>query len=701
MIVGIALGGKLLHEVEPRYTSTALMLLTPRPPGSFGAESQFAAMYVDGARVESVLQILESSNLLNDVVQTQHLADDPEFSAPQTSLIRMLLHKLYLLPHDMDVPASEETRSSWALVHLAHALKVRRVGLTYVIDISVTAGTPQKAQALAQAVAESYLKNQESSKALAAQRDHAWLLSRLRELRHETKSSEEGVEAVRRKYGIAEADNGRQVNTDQQSVEQMNTQLLLTDADVASRRASYEQAQHVLTSGADVGALLQELKSPVIDELGKQHDAIMRRLAEVSQRYTPAYPGVIDALHEKQAIDSVIRAEGVRYVANLRNQYETALAKQQALTKDLARKTTAAVSGSKAQGYIELRDAQRAVDANRSLYQKFMSKLQEVDQQLTRQDPEAHIISPAAAPDSPSFPKPTLLLGGGLFLGMLTGAGLALLRPVPERGFRDPSDLETRLSLPVLGVLPELLRRNREAAKRPSYIPNYLMVRPLSQFSECLRALRVVLRLGAANGPRVVQVTSAVPGEGKTTVAAALAISAAAAGMRTALVDVDIRNPSVSDLFGLHVSEGLADLLQHDTPPSDVLQGYRNLPLTIIPAGRAGTACPDIIAGPRLESLIRNIKQTHDLVILDSSPILSVSDPLITGNIADLNLLVVAFKNTPKPVVAQAIKTLQAVDVALAGVVLNKVRYSRRSRQIYGYGTYGTYQSSRRKVALA
>lgn len=700
MVLGIALGGSLMHQLNSRYTSSALVLLDPKPPGSFGAESDFASLYVDGARIESVLQIMQSADLLNQVVQSQHLADDPEFSAPASSNLHRLMEWLHLVPHLTMPPDTKELHSLRALAHLAHMVKVSRVGLTYVIEVSVTADSPEMAQRLAATITEGYLNEQTRSKTIAAQRDQTWLLSRLAQTREALKESELNVEEVRRKYGIAETDLGPRPNTDDQSIEQLNTQLLQADADVATQRARYEQALHVFNSGGDVSALLQGLKSEVIDHLGEQRNALMRQLANLSAVDTSANPAVVDALHDKEALDSVIRAEAAHYVEHLHGELETAEARQKVMVNALAHKTTAATSGARAIGYVELRDARRAVQVNQSLYDTFLSKLQQVEQQLTRQDPEARIISPPNPPNGPSFPRPILFLGGGAFLGMVAGAGLALVRPLVEKGFVSAADLETRLSLPLLGALPQLRRRKRARAVSSSYIPDYMVVRPLSQFSECLRALRATLRIGMVDGPHVLQVTSATAGEGKTTVAASLAISAALAGIRTVLVDVDVRNPSISELFSLQGSDGLMEILQDQRPAGAIRHTHRDLPLTIIPAGQNVSACPDIIASRQLAGLIEDIKQDNELVILDTPPILSVSDSLVTGNVADTTLLVVEFSHTPEPVVEQAVKILQAAAVPLAGAVINKVSPSRSGRRLYGYGSYGCYQSSRQKLTL-
>ena len=709
MVLGIALGGTVMHSLNPRYTSSALLLLTPRPPGTFGAQSDLVSLYVDGARVESVLQIIQSADVLGNVVESQHLEDDAKFTAVPSSPLQPLIRRLHLrnlmdhvhlFPRQPPSPDSKEARIQRAIANLARMLKVSREGFTYVIKVSVTTGSGEEARQLAQAVADSYLAEQTRSKSTAAQQDHSWLTSRLAETRKALKESEQSVEAVRQKYGIAATDSGSPANTDEQSIQQTNAELLRAEAEVATQRANYEQAVNVLKHGGDVSTILLASQSQAGQELIKKRDALMQEIAGLAAVDTSANPKVIDAMRDKKALDSVIKAEGVRFVAQLRDRLAIAEARQAALANELAHKTTTATSQSKSEGYIELRDAQRAVEVNRSLYQVFLKKLQEVEQQLSRQDPEARVISPADFPDVPSFPKPIMFLAGGAFLGMVMGAGIALVRPLPEKGFVNPSDLETGLSLTLLGILPRLKPDRNSRVVSPSYVANHLMLRPLSHFSECLRGLRANLHIGMGDGPRVLQVTSATAGEGKTTVAASLAISAALAGVRTVLVDVDVRNPSISELFGLQEREGLLEILQDHRLAREIRTTHGELPLTIIPAGHTLSAPPDIIASRQLPGLIENIRQSYELVILDAPPILAVSDPLVTGNVADATLLVVEFGNTPKRIVEQAVRTLQVAGVPLAGTVLNKVDPSRSGRQVYQYGGYGWYPRSGKKIGI-
>lgn len=689
MVAGVALGYKVSNLIPPRYTALASILIDPKRPGSFGADSEFASLYVDSAKVASVLTILQSADLLGRVVDSQQLASDPEFASTRHSVLHAWLTAFRILPtDDADSPDTDELRRIRAVARLSRAVHVERVGITYVVDVRVTASTPEKAQRLTQALADCYLDDQIQSKATATQRDYAWLTTRLGEARERLLHSEEAVAAVREKYGLTDTGSATGATVDQQAIAELNTQLLQADADVAARQARYAMAERMRKTGLDLGGLPEAAESRVVQDLRKQQNDIRRRLDDLKRHYTSAYPELSRAQHDLETVNGEIDVEMSRIVAGLRHNYDSAMAKQQTIKAELARRTQDLDSGSKADGRLQLRAAQRAVDSDRSLYNTFLGKLQELEQQLARHDPEARIISPADLPDGPSFPKPLMLLGGGAVLGAVAGAGLALTLPARRRGFANVRGTDLELGIPVHGVLPLLPTASRGG---PLNVIDYLAARPFSQFAECLRALRLSLRIGAADSPHVVQITSAAPGEGKSTVAAALAVSSALSGVRTALIEADIRRPSIDGMFQIEKLKGLLDVLCDDLPLDVAVQRHRGLPLSILTAGNRACVDPDILSSRRFADLVQEVARDHELVLLDCPPVLAASDPLAIAKVADETVLIVDAQRTPPSKVNQAVAGLHSIKARLHGVVMTKADPSLLYRFSYGYGVYGDY----------
>lgn len=286
-----------------------------------------------------------------------------------------------------------------------------------------------------------------------------------------------------------------------------------------------------------------------------------------------------------------------------------------------------------------------------------------------------------------SFPKTVLFVAIGAVLEIVGGFALAFGLPLLTLGFTFPADAEQLLSLPVVGALPLLKRREMAEGRRRLAITEYVAANPRSRFSESLRSLRFAL--SASNGgrmPLVIHVTSAVIGEGKSMLAAALAVSAANVGLRTALVDADLHRPSIAGLFNILGQPGLAEILVESGSVATVGRTYGKLPLTIIGAGAVDLVPFDIIGSARFKAIIQAIVEGNDLVILDSPPVLAVSDAPIISTLADVTLLVVEWQTTPKELVVQAAKALRTVGAPLAGIIFNKVEVAGAAAYGYGYG---------------
>ncbi|HEX3990461.1 MAG TPA: polysaccharide biosynthesis tyrosine autokinase, partial [Acetobacteraceae bacterium] len=401
------------------------------------------------------------------------------------------------------------------------------------------------------------------------------------------------------------------------------------------------------------------------------------------------YPGLIDAQRDKKALDARIAAEIGRIADSIRNDYETAVSRRDELKSMLGTRVDTTQDDTNSTGRVKLREAQRIVEANQAFYDAQLRRLREAELLKSRQDVEARILSPADAPTAPKFPKRSIFLILGAVVGLMGGVAVAGSRLLMENRFVTAAWTEDTLGLPILGLLPLVRRREMAGIGRHSGIQEYLRAKPLSRFAESLRSLRAGLRNSTPIAPRIIHVTSSVPGEGKSTVAAALATSAAIAGLRTVLVDLDIRNSSVSNLFNLQDSKGVVDVIKGDSMIGTALQTFDELPLTVMAVGQSSRLSPDMIGSPRFGAMIQKLASDFDMVILDSPPILAVSDSVLIANVSDATMFVIQWRTTPKDIVRQGIKVLRSNGATLAGVVFNKMDLSKAPQyEGAGYGAY-------------
>jgi polysaccharide biosynthesis transport protein len=690
VLIGLSLGYVAWRYLPARYTSSVSILIDPKRPGAYGADAAFANLYVDGSKIASVEQIILSSELLEQVVQRQHLIDDPAFGGAKPSLFRRL--SVYLSSGKVSLPPdTPAARMSRAVDHLGRAIRTARLGLTYVITVSVSAADAARAQSLAKAVGDAYLADQLNTKLEAARSDGSWLANRLQLLRRDLMTSESEVETVRQKYGLMQTDSAPGSTLDRQAVTELNTELAKAQADVAASEAKYNQVLRVTRSGGNLAGLSVVVGSKLIEDLRARQADANRRLADLADRYEEAFPERRQAERSRDTLNQQISIEISRIVDGLRNDYETAVARRDAVAAELKAMIGVSAATGSAQGRVALREAERMAQSNRAAYEAALNSMREVEQQETRQDVEARIISDAQLPDAPSFPRPIHCLGAGFGLGLFSGLALLFLLPRLQSRIVDAETIENSMHLPVLAMAPLVRKAELMNGRTKLSIPEYLISKPFSPFAESLRLLRITLRTHVSARGHVIQITSAVPGEGKSTVAASMAISAAAAGVRAVLVDLDFYNRAVTRLFGSPETQGVTDVLLGTASTGTALRTHDSLPLRIISAGSTGGARPYAIESAELRTLIAELSRDFDLVILDTPPVLAVSDPLLISGLADATIVVVGWRETPRDAVHQAISALRAARAPLVGMLLNKVDLAKAANYGGGYYLYKPY----------
>jgi capsular exopolysaccharide synthesis family protein len=680
-----------LKKLPAKYISSVSILIDPKQPGSYGAETEFGSAFVDNSKISSVELILQSSNLLRQVVETLHLADDPYYGDLRPARLASLMQ----LITGRDVvrqPDSQQDRIERAVGRLWQAVHPARIGSTYVIKLDVTAPDPRKAARIASAISDAYISGLLNSKLDAARQNAAWLNDRLKTQRDDLIQSEAQVAAIQHKFGLVGNDAKDEGAVDRQSVGGVNQQLIGIEGDVAGIQSRYEAAVALQRSGGDLQSLPDVAGSPIIQDLQKKRADATQRLSSLQPHYSRDFPAVEDAAREARAIDGMIAVETQRIIQGLKSQYVAALAHKNVLTSEMSGLVGKVTATANAEGRDELREAQRIAEANRIAYEASLTKLREVQEQESRVDVEARIISSADVPETPSFPRAVQLLPAGAVIGLLMGLGIVLALPAGKQTIESAAEIERAFSLYVLGTVPYLTNSKLMHNNKLLGITDYLMAFPFTMFAESIRLLRYRLHAQKRAGGHVLQVTSSVPGEGKSTIAASLAISAATGHIRTVLIDLDLHRPGSSRLLGHGTNVGVADFLMGKSTSENAMPLNDTLPMSIVGAGSVDMLRPGLVESQQLGKLISKLRLEYELVIIDTPPILAVADAILISHLCDTTLLVVAWRDTPRHLVEQAISLLRNSGAPLAGVLLNKV--SQNKGLTYGAENYGYYRDS-------
>lgn len=292
---------------------------------------------------------------------------------------------------------------------------------------------------------------------------------------------------------------------------------------------------------------------------------------------------------------------------------------------------------------------------------------------------QATTLAPALVPTEPSSPKALRNLALGLVLGILVGLGVALLRNVLDTKVRTESDIRALTDAPILGSIAFDER-----------VPNHpVIVRddPLSAPAEAVRRLRTNLQfIDTADHAHSIVISSSVPEEGKTTTAINLAVALAEAGVRVILVDADLRRPSIASYMGLEGRVGLTTVLIGRAELDEVVQPWQSSGLHVLPSGQLPPNPSELLGSPSMEKLMSNLAERYDIVLLDSAPLLPVTDAAVLTKLAGGALLVAGADRIHRPQLEQAIASLETAGAHLHGIVLNKAARQEGNAYAYGYG---------------
>jgi capsular exopolysaccharide synthesis family protein len=628
--------------------------------------------------------VLESPNLAARVIERLNLENFQEFE-PHPSFTERLQHDVADLAHEIlpeslqdIVPAAwsedqvltpRELVDGRIMAYLKH-LTAYNDGHSFAIQLSFEAGDPQLAAAIVNAHAAIYLADQQMYKQAAGQQALRWVDGEIAHLRTDLDNKERAVRDFRENNGLV-AING--TTSAMSQVAEVGAELARAKADLAQQNAAWQQAQDAAAAGA-APAQTAVLNSSLIQRLREQESSVLQRLAVLTSRYDPNFGGIPPLRAEAEAIRQKIAQETARIVGATANNRHLAMLRVTQLTLALADLQGRLIHQDKASS--QLTQMERDLDVTREVFKGLSARRLQIGSQVGAESADARLVSTATEPLAPYFPNKKLFLGLALILSAVSGIGLAKVLDRPGNGIETPEQLES-LGMLKLNSIPLVSRAERQ--KRS--IPEFVVEAPRSEFAEAIRSLRGDIALSslrprenAQAETRVLALTSAIPREGKSTVAVSLARSMAAAGLHVLLVDCDLRRPTVGKAFGLGAqSRGLVAVLKGHIPLEKATARIGDTSLDILAAEEAVASPQDLLGGGAIEKLLNDARRTYDYVIVDTPAQAAVSDILLIAPHVDATVLLVRWKTTPVAIVTATLRAFEARGVTLMGVCLNGV----------------------------
>ena len=677
LIGTVGLAGALSAVLPSRYEAVARVLVNPQDSNALGL-SPMDALAGNGLSNDIVQQtqvrVLQSNPVAWDVIKQLRLDQRKDFAG-----------KLASTP-DEAIERVPGPRKVLLLSAFQAGLRVEAVPKTELIEVRFRAHDPQLAANVANAITGAYIERTFRTRYEATVQASDWLSKQLDDLKKNVENSQQRFTEYQKKSGIIGTDETHNIFMVQ--LEELNKQMAGAKGERILREARYRVA-----SAGNPELIADIAPTSTLAILRAQQADLKNQYAQLTAKYGSAYPRVEQVGTQLNQVEGSITAQVAEIRERFQKEYRAALETELGLNTELEKEKQEAYRMNDAG--IQFAILKRDFESSRDLYEDLMKKLKESGIVAGLHSTNVDVIDPAEVPSKPAEPRVLLNIAVGLMLGMFAGMGLAFLLENLDTTITAPENGDKLANLPVLGVVPHMslnASRGHKALSNEEKLLPFLLSRPESHFAEAFRALRTTLLLSSPGAPpKVMIISSAAPGEGKTTVSVNCALALAQKGSRVLLVDADMRRPRVQGRLGLPGELGLSSCLTGTLESAPLI---RPLPggmgLDVLPAGQHPPNPVELLDSSRMRSLLDQWRREYDHVIIDTPPLVGLSDALVLSPFADAVLLVARSGKTTRQSLRRARETLTRVNAHIAGVIINDLNVD--SVDYYGY--YGYYGSA-------
>ena len=674
----------VVAELMPRrYTAQGAIVIASRKYMIPELES-ISTPTGDISIVRSEMAVLSSRTVLRGVAKKLHLDTLPEFNSRLRPVAwyqrldpRSYIDALFTPKQDQPVDQQEAIDSEVEST-LYQNLAVSNDSRDYVITIDYRSRDPRLSAQIANALMSDYINQYIESKVAATISANGSLNARAEDLRKDVADADAKVQAFTTKSGYLQTRLG---TVSSQQLNDLNTQLSTARADRAASEAKYAQAVALQRNGGSTATASDVLASPLIQHLREKEADLLRQQADAATRLGPLHPERRAIEQQLADIRRNISGEIGKVVQSLKGEVDVTRARESSLQQRVTQLQGTALTAADSQSEYERLQAD--ADGKRKVYNEFLLRVAQTAKPDDKQQADARIISSAVPPTGPSSPRVFLLT---LVAGAITALGSVasvLLNDQMDHGYENLGEVRTSTGLLGFGAIPSIRRRGRRATWQ-----RYVLDHPYSAFAETIRGFRARLHAAARFRPaKVILLTSAQAGEGKTSIALAFARLTAQDGHRVLLIDCDLRRPALGKILALPTADDYSDVLGGQASWRENVRVDQISGLHYLVTARPPRNISQVLETKGIEQTLREAAAEYDFVVIDSPPIMRVTDALLLARHVDIIAVVVWWKHTRRRMVAEALRRLDTHTDKLCGVILNKVATEQASDD--GYSGYG------------
>ncbi len=651
-----------------RYEATARVVINSENSNPLGIAMADVPLPLQDTLLvqETQVRILQSDAVARDVIQQLRLERNKELAGEQAGAADSI---------DSAAPAVRQR----LLAAFHDRLRVRSVPKTQMVEVSFRSVDPMLAADVVNGVAKAYVERNFRTRFNATAQASDWLARQLDDLKNRVESKQEEFIEFQKKTGIVGTDETHNIVVSR--LDELNKHLASAQAERIVREARYRQA---LNTGAEV--IVELAPSSALQILRGQEAELNSELAQLTAKYGNSYPKVVQLRTQLAQVGTALQAETRNVQQRLETEYRTA-AKAEAMAQ-------AEVERQKQEAY-KLNEAgihylilKRELEGNRDLYEDLQKKLKEAGIVAGLKSTNVNVVDAAEIPVRPAEPRIPLALTLATLLGGVCGLGLAFGMESLDTRIGDPRTAGEMGEIPVLGVIPHV--RLAEPGHMRQGDRTSVLAIGQSSFAESFRVLRSTLTSSVLTKPaKVLLVTSALPEEGKTLVSTNLAVALAQSGRQVLLVDADLRRSPLHQRLCLSQSEGLSDALAGKIEPDAAVVTLSEIPtLHVVPAGMRPAAPAELLQSSRMQTFLGYWREKYDHIVIDSAPVLGLSDAIVLSALSDSVVLVARHRRTGRQSLCRAREYLARVGVTPIGLVFNDLDVNSSQYHDY-YGYYG------------
>jgi capsular exopolysaccharide synthesis family protein len=615
-------------------------------------------------------RVLESAPVAWDVIKQLRLDQRNDFAGKWTTP-----------PGDSIDHVSASTKVV-LLANFRSELRIDAVPKTELIEVRFRAADPQLATNVANSLTNAYIERTFRTRYVATMQASDWLSKQIDDLKKDVEASQERFTEYQKKSGIIGTDEPH--NTFVVQLDEMSQQMAQAEAERILRQARYSVAQ-----SGDPEMIADVAQTSTLAILRAQQADLKNQYVQLNAKYGNAYPRVAQLGMQLKQVDASISIQVEEIRTKFQEEYQAALKTEHMLEAELEKQKQQAYSMNDAG--IQFAILKRDFESSRDLYEDLMKKLKEAGIVAGLHSTNVDVIDPAEIPVTPAEPRVGLNIAMGLILGTFGGLGAAFLLERMDTTISTPDHGEVLANLPVLGIIPHL-DLNGSYGQKPlspeeEDMP-FLLSRPNSQFAEAFRALRTTVLLSHPGAPpKIIMISSAAPGEGKTTMSVNCAIALAQKEARVLLVDADLRRSGAQGRLRMQGELGLSSCLAGSLDMRALIKPLPGVPnLDVLPSGRRPPNPVELLDSDRMRVLLKEWREQYDHIVIDTPPVGSLSDAMVLSPYADAVLLVARAQQTSLQSLCRARDILAQVNSHTVGVIINDLDL--RSVDYYSYYGY-------------